>query len=1350
MFRSTLVVAWLLSALNTATAAERPPNVVLIVVDDLGAHDLGCYGSTFHRTPRLDRLAEEGVRFTQAYAAAPVCSPTRAALMTGKVPARTGITDWLPGRDDRPDQRVKRPALKQQLDLAEVTIAERLKARGYATGHIGKWHLGGVGFAPQDQGFDVNIAGDHTGSPLSYFAPFKRQRIGESPRLMPGLEAAPAGQYLTDRLGIEAEKFIAANAERPFFLYLPHYGVHTPMQAPADMIATFDNEGRKPGPTQQNPIYAAMLESVDRAVGRVVDKLAELKLSDDTLILFTSDNGGLSVVEGPNTPATTNAPLRDGKGYLYEGGIRVPLIIRGAGVRKPGRTDDTPVWSCDLPTTIAGLCGAERPATNDGLDLAPLLRGDGRLNRAALHWHYPHYPNQGARPGGAVRSGNWKLIEFYENNRRELFDLAQDPRETRNVAAENPAIVEKLAQQLDAWRREVGALLPTPNPAYRGSVAGPDGTITLGCRATEVFGSQLRFEPAIHKNTLGFWTNAADYARWDFSVAKPGRFEVEILQGCGKGQGGSVVEVLVADPDGREVVAPLVMTVEDTGHFQNFVPRAAGAVELPKPGRYSLTLKPRSKKAAAVMDVREIVLRPLAAKAADSRPNDHASSVAAQLKELDETVLVEVAAAREAVRNETRNLLRAVNQRETAAWQRLQSRDDWERFRDTRLAALRRSLGTLPAPGGPVDVEVTGRFAGDGFVVENVLFTSRPGIVVAANLYRSAQAGTGRPGIVLCHSHHAPKTQGELQVMGMTWARQGAVVLVMDQLGHGERRTHAFAKSGAYAGTYKPERQDYYFRFNTGVQLNLLGESLAGWMVGDLIRGVDLLTQRPDVDANRIAMMGAVAGGGDPVGIAAALDRRIVLAVPFNFGGYEPEDVYPLPDDAEATFDFAGSGSWESTRNLRLSARDGFLPWSIVAATAPRHLVYAHEFRWDQPRDPVWRRLQQVFQWYEVPDRLSFVVGRGNVKGKAPEASHCTNIGPLHRSQLHPLLEKWFGLPAPSAEYTTTRPGDDLKCVSAGRSIPQLDAALREHVTQLALKTEAGSLRDQLAELLGSVEPTADVRPAVVDVRPLAEGIVVERVRLDRRRHDVDLPLPLVIVRREHADPTTAPTRVVVGLSRAGKAGFLHHRPEAVEALVRRGAWVVLPDLYGTGELQPAGEGRGRTGGATSRSASLWMLGETMLGRQVCDVRTVLAYLRTRAPKAKFSLWGEAFVDANPADRDLAAPLDAETLPTAAEPAGAHIALLTAFWEPQVDAVYAAGGLSGYRSLLDGPYFYVPHDVLIPDVLAVGDVGNWVEQLAPRRVRLEDVRDGLNRRVRDDREIGTPQDVAAWLVGDGG
>lgn len=606
--RTACLIAWLATVCLTAgvlpagTARAASPNVVLIVADDLGAHDLGVYGSKFHRTPQLDRLASDGVRFTQAYAACPVCSPTRAALLTGQWPARLQLTDWLPGRGDLPAQRLRRPEILQQLPLEQATLAEAFRAAGYATGVIGKWHLGGAGFEPTRQGFDVNIGGDQTGTPLSYLAPFSRNG-----RTMPGLEQAPEGEYLTDRLAAEAERFIDEHRERPFFLYLPHYAVHTPLVAPREAIEQFPAAGPFRG-QQNNPIYAAMLARLDAAVGRVLARLDQHQLRERTIVVFTSDNGGLATVEGPHTPATSNAPLREGKGWLYEGGLRTPLIASWPGTWRKGATSDMPASSVDLWPTLLGACGissaATREAPTDGVDLGPALRGETPVERAALYWHYPHYSNQGGRPGGAIRAGEYKLIEFYEQGRRELYHVAKDVGESRNLAAEQPQRVEELAAKLDAWRRSVGARMPTPNPAYRPHPQAEDGTIRLPGSGADVHGVMLRYEPLPHKATLGFWVRQEDYASWEFTVDRPGEFDVELWQGCGPGSGGSEVAV---ESNGQT----LTFTVQETKGFQDFIPRQIGRLRFDTAGRQSLRVVPRSKPGVAVMDLPRIVLKPV-------------------------------------------------------------------------------------------------------------------------------------------------------------------------------------------------------------------------------------------------------------------------------------------------------------------------------------------------------------------------------------------------------------------------------------------------------------------------------------------------------------------------------------------------------------------------------------------------------------------------------------------------------------------------------------------------------------------------------------------------------------------
>lgn len=453
----------ILMSVAAAAAGDVRPNFVVIVADDLGWADLGCYGGGYHETPNLDRLARDGVRFTDAYAACPVCSPSRAALLTGRHPARLHLTDWLPGRADRPTQKLLRPAIRQQLPLEEVTTAEALASKGYDTASMGKWHLGGPGFWPEQQGFATNVGGTATGSPPGGYFRFKT----------PTMTAKDDAEYLTDRLGEEAARYIADHRDRPFFLYLPHYAVHIPLQARADLLAKYRAKPAGDSP-RSNPIYAAMLEGLDEAVGRVLRALDEAGVADRTVVIFTSDNGGLSTKEGPNTPATSNAPLRDGKGYLHEGGIRVPLIVRWPGVTRPGTTCDVPASGQDLHPTLLAIAGAapDPGTTLDGESLVPLLRGQGTIKRDALFWHYPHYSNQGGRPGGAIRKGDRKLIENYEDGRLELFDLRSDPGERRDLAAEFPDEAARLRDQLAAWRASVDAQMPTPNPDYAPAKAG--------------------------------------------------------------------------------------------------------------------------------------------------------------------------------------------------------------------------------------------------------------------------------------------------------------------------------------------------------------------------------------------------------------------------------------------------------------------------------------------------------------------------------------------------------------------------------------------------------------------------------------------------------------------------------------------------------------------------------------------------------------------------------------------------------------------------------------------------------------------------------------------------------------
>lgn len=465
------IMAVIVAGASSFSVETAKPNIIFILADDLGWADLGCYGSTFHETPNLDRLASQGLRFTAAYAACSVCSPTRASIMTGKYPARLHLTDWLPGQSPRPNQKLKRPEFQKFLPLEEVTIAEALKAGGYKTALIGKWHLGDdEEYYPEHQGFDLNIAGSGHGHPPSYFSPYK----------LPNLTDGPKGEYLNDRLTDEAVKFIEQSKSGPFFLYLPHYAVHTPLQAKADAVEKYKVKAAQlPSSritfavelknmvrqTQDVPVYAAMIESLDENVGRILNKLTELGLDQNTVVIFTSDNGGFAT--GKGSPAC-NLPLRMGKGWPYEGGIREPLIVRWPGVTKPGSVAGAPVISTDYYSTLLQIAGLPlRPEQHlDGQSILPILQG-GAVPERPLFWHYPHYGSQGGAPNGAVRLGDFKLIEWYEDMRVELYNLKDDIGERNNLAAAIPAKADELRKLLHDWRDVVKAQMPEPNPKYK-------------------------------------------------------------------------------------------------------------------------------------------------------------------------------------------------------------------------------------------------------------------------------------------------------------------------------------------------------------------------------------------------------------------------------------------------------------------------------------------------------------------------------------------------------------------------------------------------------------------------------------------------------------------------------------------------------------------------------------------------------------------------------------------------------------------------------------------------------------------------------------------------------------------
>ena len=430
-------------------------------------------GSQYYETPNIDALASQGMRFMQAYSNAPNCAPARASLLSGQYQPRHGV--YTVGTSERGDARLRKliPVRNRtELDLDIVTIAEALAPAGYVSGQVGKWHLGGPGFLPPRQGFEWAVAGDASGAPPSYSHPYER-----GDRSLPDLEAGESGEYLTDRLTDEAIRFLDTHHDRPFFLYLSHYGVHTPIQAKPELIERYRAKRGHAG--HDNPTYAAMVHSVDESVGRISDRLDELGLAENTVVIFFSDNGGFG-------PATSMTPLRGSKGMLYEGGIREPLIVKWPGVTENGSVSDVPVIGIDLYPTVLAMAGAAPPDGHplDGINLAPLLRGEAQLPERPLFWHFPAYLEADASvsgpwrttPAAAVRVGDYKLVTFFEDGRDELYDLAEDVGETRDLADEMPEKAEQLRSILEQWWRDTDAWLPTEaNPLYD-----PDYASSLG------------------------------------------------------------------------------------------------------------------------------------------------------------------------------------------------------------------------------------------------------------------------------------------------------------------------------------------------------------------------------------------------------------------------------------------------------------------------------------------------------------------------------------------------------------------------------------------------------------------------------------------------------------------------------------------------------------------------------------------------------------------------------------------------------------------------------------------------------------------------------------------------------
>lgn len=730
-----------------------------------------------------------------------------------------------------------------------------------------------------------------------------------------------------------------------------------------------------------------------------------------------------------------------------------------------------------------------------------------------------------------------------------------------------------------------------------------------------------------------------------------------------------------------------------------------------------------------------------------------AFSVAADFKDIDPRVFGEGdPRAKELPRmmwkDATRRMQEA-NLRESKAFAEVTTKEQWEKYRDVRIQKLKESLGTFPEPPKEMRVKVTRELQGDGFVIRNLLYESRPGLWVSANLYLPAKPPEKMPGILISHSHHTPKTHGELQDMGMTWARSGVAVLVPDHLGHGERRQHDFKSEKDYDKPFRASRQDYYFRYNSNLQLSAAGESLMGWMVWDLMRGIDVLLKQPNIDKDRIILIGAVAGGGDPAGVTAALDPRVACVVPFNFGGWQPESSVSANPDRDTPW--FGEGYWESTRGLKNGARDGFAHFVIVGSVAPRPVIYAHEFAWDGAKDPAWPRLQKIFDFYGAKDKLVSVHGKGKVSGPAgPDNTHCTHVGRVHRAGIYPALKQWFGMPVPE-EYSKRLPTEELMCwtdkakkelepkklheVLAAMHRERMVALLQSYA-ELQPAERAARFGKHWAKLLGNIDPVAN--PKVTEGK--AEEVPGGTLARFALEVEPGIVIPLLLLTPKAAK---GPVPAVVMVSSTGKQDFLAFDDE-IAALLKSGIAVCLPDVRGTGETRP-GTSAERGSSRTSVSQTNLILGQPVIGSQLRDLRTVIRWLQSRKEidKQKLAVCGVAFSMLNTKATKLTVPLDAPNFPHIAEPGGPLLALLGALYEDDIRVVYTGGGLANYGLLLNQPYLYVPHDAVVPGVIPTGDVLAFDVVLGSQRVRQEVAVEEGNRIAPGN---ARPVSVPKWVI----
>lgn len=711
---------------------------------------------------------------------------------------------------------------------------------------------------------------------------------------------------------------------------------------------------------------------------------------------------------------------------------------------------------------------------------------------------------------------------------------------------------------------------------------------------------------------------------------------------------------------------------------------------------------------------------------------------------------------------------------EREAWNQVNTREQWERFRDERIKGLRESAGKFPPERPALEARVTAQHEGDGYRLENLVFQSRPGFWMTANLYLPERPSTPMPGIIIVHSQHYPKTQGELHDMGQMWARTGAAVLIMERPGYGER-----------VETTPWYRQAYASRFTFTKQLFLVGESYSGWAAWDVIRSVDYLYSRPEIDKKRIIVLGSVAGGGEPAAVAAALDSRITAVVPFNYD--------------QGHVRVHGDSPGQIAKQ--------FSPWLVAASVAPRKFVRAFEFGWEGAEEPdypnLWvdgmKRSEKVWGFYGARANLASSQAYGLIRLSMERVSHCFSIGPQQRAGLYPIFKRWFNIPIPSksdlsilpdSQLSTNPYREEARRQEAERRRPnaellslppeaaarltrrkmhqiafemgkeQLEAA-RARREALSMKERRTLLREELKPMLGDIEPAAAPRAESVWTRSV-DGAQVEAIAISV---EPGIRVPLLLIR----PAARAPAPVVVAVAEGGKGRFLSTAVRQVEALVRAGISVCLPDLRGTGETSP---GPDRSDSDEGLAGMELDLGRTLLGSRLKDLRTVLGYLKGRPDidRQRIAVWGDSFALANP-DELFLDEIEYEAGPQIqfmAEPTGAHLALLAALYDDEIRAVAAQGGLAGYLAVLEDAFTYTPMDVTIWGVLKVGDIADIAAALAPRPVAMEGLVNGRNIRLHEpelDRILGPakqayreagasgrleirrePSDVSAWLI----